>query len=59
MFVTRHFGTANSVLISKVAELIDTGDFNQVCLINPLFSKFDHCMTTYWMFIISFLATLV
>ena len=46
MFVTKHFGTANSVLISVVAKLIDMGDFNQVCLINPLFSKFDRCMTT-------------
>ena len=59
MLVTRHFGTANSVLISVVAKLIDTGDFIQVYLINPLFFKFDRCTTTYWMFIISFLATLV
>ena len=44
---------------SVVAKLIDTGDFSQVYLINPLFFKFDRCMTTYWMFIISFLATLV
>ena len=42
MFVTRHLGTANSV----VAKFIDMGDFYQVCLINPLFSKFDRCMTT-------------